>query len=231
MNADLPSYSLDPRCACHTGVLKAGFTLIEILIVVTIMGVMLAMAGSGASSMMTTLRMKEAIENVANSMEHARQLAMTSNHDVVFRIYRVRNDMGEDHWRGVEFGVADVVTNPDAPGYQDPTAANFVPKFKPTGAPTLLPSGMVFHPSATYSTLVDVSKTDLATGTDTAPDGTSRTYISFRFLPDGRCSLGSTTRWTLTLVRESEASAAGLPANFSTMQLEPTTARIRTFRP
>lgn len=195
------------------------------------MGIMLVAAGSGASSMMSTLRMKEAMESISNSMDHGRQLAMTSNRDVVFRIYKFTNDMNQSNWRSMEFGTVDIETNPDATGYQDPTGTNFKPKFKAAGAPTILADGMVFHPSTSYSSLLDTTKTELITGSDTGPDGRARDYVSFRFLPDGRTSLGTGTKWSLTLIRESEATGAALPANFATMQLDPATARVRTFRP
>lgn len=207
------------------------FTLVELLAVVAIMGLMLALAGSGASSLMTTLRMKEAIQTVGNSMEHARQLAMTSNHEVVFRIYKVQNDRGEDAWRSMEFGTVNIVTNPDIAGYKDPTAANYEPPFTPAGAPEKLPEGVVFHPGATYSTLLAENQTDLVRGAETAPNGQTRSYVSFRYLPDGRCSLSTAQKWTLTLVKQEEAASGGLPANFATMQLEPATARVRFYRP
>lgn len=94
---------------------------------------MLAMAGTGAGSLMTTLRMKEAVQTVGNAMDHARQVAMTSNREVVFRIYKVSNDMGEESWRTVEYGTVDVVINPDDAGYKDPTAADYEPPFNPSG--------------------------------------------------------------------------------------------------
>lgn len=201
------------------------------LIVVAVMGLMLAMAGTGAGSLMTTLRMKEAIQTIGNAMEHARQVAMTSNREVVFRIYKVTDDMGEESWRSVEYGTVDVMINPDDAGYKDPTAADYEPPFTPSGAPEMLPEGLVFHPSATYSTLISENQADLMKGTETAPSGATRSYVSFRFLPDGRCSLGASQKWTLTLVKEAEVSGGGLPSNFATMQLEPATARVRFFRP
>lgn len=207
------------------------FTLVELLIVISVMGLMLAMAGTGAGSLMTTLRMKEAVQTVGDAMEHARQVAMTSNREVVFRIYKVSNDMGEESWRSVEYGTVDVVINPDDAGYKDPTAADYEPPFNPSGAPETLPEGLVFHPSATYSTLLSENQADLVKGTETASSGLNRSYLSFRFLPDGRCNLSSTQKWTLTIVKEAEVSGGGLPINFATMQLEPATARVRFFRP
>ena len=201
------------------------------LIVIAIMGLMLAMAGTSASSLMTTLRMKEAMETIGNTMEHARQVAMTSNHEVVFRIYKVKNDMGEDAWRSVEFGTVKIVTDPADPEYKDPTAAGFEPSFTAIGAAEHLPEGMVFHSDATYSTLVNASGTDLIKGTDTGPDGRTRSYVTLKFLPDGRCNLDTSKKWTLTLVKEADATQGGLPANFATMQLDPATARIRFYRP
>ncbi|WP_156345007.1 hypothetical protein [Verrucomicrobium spinosum] len=188
------------------------------------------MAGTGAGSLMTTLRMKEAVQTVGNAMDHARQVAMTSNREVVFRIYKVSNDMGEESWRTVEYGTVDVVINPDDAGYKDPTAADYEPPFNRAGpgdvagGPGLPPLGNVFH----------VAFREPGGSREGDGDGHQWRDAELRELPvpaGWPLQLGASQKWTLTLVKEAEVSGGGLPANFATMQLEPATARVRFFRP
>jgi uncharacterized protein (TIGR02596 family) len=209
---------------------SAGFTLIEILVVVTIMSVLLAIAGTGASSMMESLHMKEAIESVRFQMEHARQTASTKNCEVVVRIYQEPDFDGVVAWRALEFGVVEAITDPSAPGYTDPESEGYVPPFKKMGSTAKLPSNYQFHPSDTYSTLIG-SSTHLQNGSEIGIDGITRNYKWFICQPDGRCSLPTSTNWTLTIVKNTDAAGGSLPPNYATLELDPSTSRVRVYRP
>lgn len=211
---------------------KAGFTLVEILIVITVILLLLTIAGSTAGGMLDTLRMKEGMETLRNTMDQARQTAMTLNREVIVRIYKAKNEMGDEAWRGLEYGVVNLITNPDDPKYVDPTAAGYKPKFERLGTIQRLPAGLVFHPSPTYSLLIDPAQPDLEKGREEGPDGEERDYVSFTFSPDGSCNLPPTKKWTLTLLKESDLTEdAALPPNYAAMQLYPATARMRIYRP
>lgn len=54
---------------------------------------------------------------------------------------------------------------------------------------------------------------------------------SFQFRSDGSTNLNGTTIWTLTLVSESDADQASLPANFVTLSIDPLTGSVKTIRP
>jgi uncharacterized protein (TIGR02596 family) len=206
---------------------RIGFTLVEVLIVITVMLLLLTIAGSGVGGMLDSLRMKEAIETVRSTMEQARQSAMISNKEITVRIYKLKDEFGVENWSEIEFGVAKLVTDPDAPGYEDPTVPGYKPKFERIRSVERLPHGMIFHPASTYSQLIDSAQSDLESGID----GNERQYIAFRFGPDGRCNLPANKKWTLTLVKESDLKDSGLPPNYATMQLDPATARVRIYRP
>jgi len=208
-----------------------GFTLVEILIVITVMLLLLTIAGTGASGMLDTLRMKEGMATMRDTMEQARQAAIISNREVIVRIYKTRNEFGEEFWRGLELGVMKLVTDPDAPGYENPSAPGYKPKFERVRAVENLPGGLAFHPSPNYSLLLDSSQTELEKGLEQGPDGVQREYISFRFSPDGSCNLPTSRKWTLTLLKASDLKTGSLPPNYATMQLDPATARVRIYRP
>lgn len=211
---------------------SAGFTLIEILVVVSIMAVLLSMAVSQAGSSLNTLRMKQAIASTIDTVARARQTAMTTNREVLVRIYKMPDERGVLGWRAIEFGTANVVTNPSDPNYKDPSIQNFAPTFQRLGPIERLPQGFVFHPSTTYSTLLDSNNMALLSGQEPAPEGGTHQYMAFLCLPEGRTPLATTSRWTLTIVNEQDlAKTTGLPVNFATLQVEPRTARVWLYRP
>lgn len=67
---------------------KTGFTLIEMLAVLFIIGIIFSITLPAFGPMMRTLKLKTAAENLANVLESARQYAVTSGQycDVVFPI-------------------------------------------------------------------------------------------------------------------------------------------------
>jgi uncharacterized protein (TIGR02596 family) len=205
------------------------FTLIELLIVVAIMGILLTLAVSHASGGMEGMKMRQALETTRSAMEHARQVAMTSNQAVMFRVYEMKDSFGKPAWRTMEHGVAEAVTDPADPAYKTPGAQGYTPGFKRLGSIEKLPDGIIVHPSATFSSLLGTNAA-LLTGTDDSQDGQLRKYIAWIYLPDGRCSLPADQAWTLTLVKE-DTVGTNLPDNYVTLELDPRTARVRAYRP
>ncbi|HSI61882.1 MAG TPA: Verru_Chthon cassette protein D [Candidatus Saccharimonadia bacterium] len=207
-----------------------GFTLVEMVIVVTIMMILVTLAVSTMGGMMETLRMKESVSAIRNSMEHARQLAIASDRNVVFRIYRLSDDMGAHAWRGFEYGVEEWVTDPNDPEYVDPSSPGFRTTFVSAAPMERLSGGLVFHPAAVFSVLIDSAQAGLEKGEDKGTDGAPRSYTSFKFTPEGRCNLPGTNAWTLTIVPEKSAAESTLPPDYTALQLDPSTARARVYR-
>jgi len=208
----------------------AGFTLVEVITVVAIIAVLITLAASQASGVLESIKMRQAIESTRNAMEHARQVAITSNRGVMFRLYEIKDGTGDLAWRAFEFGTTDGITDPSDPDYNDPGGAGYKPVFKRIGSMERLPLGIVFHPSTEFSTLVGTQHT-LIYDTETSPhDDQPRRYTSFFYLPDGRCTLAPSLSWTLTLVRAKDVKEE-LPANYATIQLDPRTAKERIYRP
>lgn len=205
---------------------RYAFTLIEVLVVVTILSILMAVGASIITGNMESMQMIQAIENTRHKMEYARQVAMTQNHRVELRIYRMKNETGTSTWNAFEIGT--IETTPTL-------LPNSIPEeiFQPTSSLSRLPAGYAFHPATAFSSLL--SHTGIRTGTQAAtdsPDGHARDYASFQFLPDGRCLLDTGEKWTLTIIKENQlVSTSALPANFATLQLDAATARLRLYRP
>lgn len=212
---------------------NAAFTLIEILIVVSIIALLLVATIGAANSSINTLRMKQAISSVTGTVARARQLAMSTNKEIYVRIYKMADERGVVGWRAMEYGIAQVITDPAASNYVDPSKPGFKNPFQRMAPMERLPQGFVFHPSTSFSTILDSSNPALISGTETAPEGGSRDYVCFLCMPEGRCTLPVANSWTLTIVNERDLLKAttGLPANFTTLQVEPRTARLWTYRP
>lgn len=206
------------------------FTLVEIIVVVTIMMILVTLAASPMKGMMDSLRMKEAVSNTRDVMEQARQAAITMNREMTVRIYRVPDELGTLEWRACAYGVEEVITDPNDPEYQDPTGPEYQPMFVAAASMERLPAGFVFHPSTTFSRLLDTTQTALRSGEEKGAGDAPRAFISFKFTPDGRCALPLSQTWTLTIVPERASSQAALPPDYATMQLDPSTARMRVYR-
>jgi uncharacterized protein (TIGR02596 family) len=218
------------RVARNTSISR-GFSLAEIIIVVTIMMILVTLAAPSMSGVMDSLRMKEAVSNTRSTMEQARQAAIAMNRDVTVRFYRVADEAGELAWRGYTYGTEEVITDPNDPQYKDPTAHDYQPAFVASVSMERLPQSVVFHSSATFSRLLDETQSALRSGKEKGADGAMRTYTSFKFTPDGRCTLPAAQAWTLTIIPEkASAQTTTLPPDYTTLQLDPTTARVRVYR-
>ncbi|RBP42644.1 uncharacterized protein (TIGR02596 family) [Roseimicrobium gellanilyticum] len=208
-----------------------GFTLAEIVVVIAIMTILVTLTASSMNGLMGSLHMKEGVTNARHMMEQARQEATTMNRDVVVRFYRVPDDMGVLAWRACAYGTEKLTTDPDKPQYHDPTVPGYRPPFVASSPMERLPGDLVFHPAAAYSLLLDATQSALQCGEELAPDGEIRQFTSFRFTPDGRCTLPAAQSWTITLVSERDlAKSPGLPPGYATLQLDPSTARVRVYR-
>lgn len=221
-HGDSPAMQL--RKAIHSG-----FTLIELLMVITVMALLLSLTANISQEVVDSMNFRQALQNIKSQLESARQMAMTTNRNVMVRLIESRDELGNIVWNSLQIGSADVVTEPGKTGYQTPVVGNYEFSFKPLKAVENLPTGFVFHPSSTYSTLLSAHP-NLDRGETTMPDGEQRKYVAFAFQPDGRCTLQPGEIWTLTLIRDKDLNSETLPRDYATIQIDPRTARARVYR-
>ncbi|MCX6960984.1 MAG: Verru_Chthon cassette protein D, partial [Verrucomicrobia bacterium] len=105
----------------------------------------------------------------------------------------------------------------------------------PIGRLTKLPATVLINESAANSSLFTVSDKTWTAGTDpqiTLPGVSTYTAKAFQFRPDGSTSLSSASNWFLTLhAATAGATASSLPPNFATIQIDPVSGAVRTYRP
>jgi uncharacterized protein (TIGR02596 family) len=198
------------------------FSLIELLVVIAIIGIMSTLVVPAISSVLRGNEMNRAEQMVQQQLASARQTAIARNRRVEVRFYKFDNpdDIGTTQtFCALQFFLID-----------DTGAAN------PIGRLTKLPATMLMNESAANSTLLGLPNKSLWSATDpqiSLPGaGTTYTAKAFQFRPDGSTSLSSADKWFLSLhAATAGASASTLPANFATIQIDPVSGAVRTYRP
>ncbi|GHG24280.1 hypothetical protein CBQ26_11490 [Deinococcus indicus] len=85
-----------------------GFTLIEVLIVMAVLGIVLAIAGNSLLGYLQSQQMREAARQVAGDLERVRSGAMRYNRDATFEI------ISSTSYRMTVNGASETVTLPDS---------------------------------------------------------------------------------------------------------------------
>lgn len=208
----------------RTAIQKA-FTLIEMLLVITIVAVLMTLAIPVTNSVLKSNQITTATQMVVDQLTLARQNALTNNRVVEVRFYEFSNTeaASEDlHIGAIQAFVFDE-TNTIS---------------KPLSEISYLPDGAILSQDISLSTILEPSR-ERKTGTFTAEDpllelprsiGKNYRVFSLRFRPDGSTDLGgSSAGWFLTIHGANEKSSP--PPNFATVQIDPFNGALRLYRP
>ena len=198
------------------------FSLIELLVVIAIIGVMSALVVPAMSSVLRGNEMNRAEQMVQQQLASARQTAIARNRRVEVRFYKFDNPD--------EIGTTQTFCGLQSFLIDDTGAAT------PIGRLTKLPATVLMNETPANSTLLQVPNKTWTAGTDpqiTLPGvGTSYTAKAFQFRPDGSTSLSPASNSFLTLhAATAGATASSLPPNFATIQIDPVSGAVRTYRP
>lgn len=206
--------------------LKAGFTLVEILVVLVIIAIIAAFATPAMNSMIGGSKMSLGAEGLGRDMNLARQVAVRDNVPVEFRIYNINDpdQPGNDKkWRSYQ-----AITKNYDPTNPELVTVEAVTEVKD------LPDGLIFHPSTLSSVLTERGPISSSVSTDTngeAEKVRQEAYTAFIFMPNGSTSLakqGLGKLWYLTIVREQEENSSE-PKEMAVVQIDPFTGKITQF--
>jgi uncharacterized protein (TIGR02596 family) len=196
------------------------FTLIELLVVMALVAIVLAFAVPGMVGMFKGNKITQAAQMIEGRLALARQVAITKNRPVEVRFYSFHD--------------------PETPGsdraFRGMQAFEVSPsnELTPVDKLTVLPASVVMDSKTVYSSLFDEGKKrkQYSGGIPISRVGTEYDYFCMRFRPDGTTDLDSSAGpWFVTIHDELPGAAEKLPDNFATIQIDPFSGSVKTFRP
>lgn len=207
-----------------------GFTLVELLVVLAIIGILTAIAIPAISSIQNSYGLETTGQQLAGQLNFARQYALTTSHPVQVRFYQLpdyNNNGGPSVYRAMQcFVESDNLVKPiSRPYFFPPPAKIFQVVSNGTDVSSLLTTGT--------SGITVVNSGDSANPLP-SPYGTSYTYSYFHFRSNGATDLSTVTSLNtlLTIALESASvKNTGLPANYVTLQLNALSGVVSVYRP
>ena len=192
---------------------RHGFSLLELLFAMVLMAVLIGLALDGYTSLIQATALTTGADMLNDTLNEARQSAVTQNCAVEVRIYLSPSQPGSPpaynalqlHW-----------IRPDG-------------TTPPVGSPVSLPASVVIDATPQHSSLIGINSQP---ATPDATDGrlNSQTRV-FHFLPDGSTDLSPSTKWFLTVRVATQSDPARFPSNWVCVKVDPTTGRVQVYRP
>jgi uncharacterized protein (TIGR02596 family) len=227
------------RSPLLSGLRPRAFTLIEVLIVLTLIAMLLFFTVPGLKDVMKGSKLTSAADQIIGDLNLARQTAIKEGMPVEVRFYKFAgsgSSTTEERFAAYQcFQLAQDLNEPsDYTSERIPKAV--FEKVK------VIPQGVVLVDSKKWSSLLteDTMKqgSERVRGLVPGERDTEARYFSFIISPEGSTSLDQTgaKQWFITLVNESEYQKAAnpealKPKNFINIQVDPYTANTRRYQP
>ena len=210
---------------------KSAFSLVELLVVITIIGIISAFAVPAVGHLLKGSSITQAANMLTDQCAAARQQALARNRSVEVRFYKFLNPEepgGISQFRAMQFfEIAD----------------GGVPN--PTGKITRFPDTVIMSSDAALSSILnDTAAHPLTKPAANDPDlprgvGRNYEYVAFRFQPDGATSLSPTGgpsngKWFITAHLSNDlakATGGNPPPNFFTWMIDPVSGSTKVMRP
>ena len=196
---------------------RPGFTLIELIVVVSIITVIAVLSAPYIAGMAASARLRTAAEAVQNRLMEAQSLAILFNTDAELRVYEAA-DLIDGRPTLRKLRIHTLRPPEDVPN------APATDVFEPIGAVTSLDQEIEISADAARSSIIDLGFQE------SASDIYGR-YIALRFHSDGSPALQPARPWFLTLHEKDAQLRHTKLKNFVTVQIDAATGHLRTFQP
>lgn len=211
----------------------SGFTLIELLVVLSIMVVVVAFVAPSFTGLVSSSRLTQTGDQIHDQLMLARQEAVTKNREVQAIFMRLRDRTGSVEWRALQlWGVVETFNGPSA---------------APLGKISIFDPPYVISDDITLSPLLTVEP--FVAGADPVNNPTADDVINgllvqsvakngyvlegwarARMRANGSVDSQVTSTKNFITVCSSRDQGSP-PANYATIQINPTTGKVTTYRP
>ncbi len=235
----MKSHYLFPRNRRSHAASARGFSLMELLVVLAVIGVIAGFAVPAFTEVMKGNQLKQTAELIRNTLRSAQQSAVKLSKPVVVQFYEF-NDT-ETPGSGKEFRAMEVFQRetglPPIPSGASANASNL--NLQAITEIIRIPITIKVLGNSEYSTLLRSADNPYTRDSWTdLPQAMSRGtasafYLEFR--PDGSTNLAdvpNVSSWHLTIVENLPGvNESELPPNYVTIQLDPYNGNTRTYQP
>lgn len=208
------------RTAAASRHLETGFSLIELLLVVAIVGILSVLAIGGFNQTVRGTKITSTAQGVADALGLARNSALARNTPVQIRFYKfptfdAATNSAPDTFRGLQIFACESRTT------------NAITR------PFLFPNPVIASKDATKSSILQQTE---FSGTGAVSGYSNYKYVTLTFGSDGMIRTGSsqlttTNEFFITLQAVLDTDNSTWPKNYATVSVNPVTGNTKIFQP